>query len=184
MNPIIELLQTRVSCSKLMAPGPNRDELEQILSCGLRGPDHGRLKPWRFSIVQGSAREKLGEIFAQAALARGDCAQAKVDKCRNMPLRAPVVLVAVCEPKLNSKIPLADQVLAVGAAVQNMQIAISALGFSSIWRTGDMVQAKEVKEAFRVSSDGSIVAFLYIGTVQDYPKLPLVNLEPFVTDWI
>jgi len=167
-----------------MAPGPNRDELEQILSCGLRGPDHGRLKPWRFSIVRDSAREKLGGVFAQAALARGDCSQAKVDKCRNMPLRAPVLLVAVCEPQLNSKIPLADQVLAVGAAVQNMQIAISALGYSSIWRTGDMVPAKEVREAFKVSDDGSIVAFLYIGTAQDSPKLPLVDLQPFVSDWI
>jgi len=167
-----------------MAPGPNNEELKQILSCGLRGPDHGRLKPWRFLIVQGSARDKLGEVFAQAVLARGDCSQAKVDKSRNMPLRAPMLLVAVCEPQLNSKIPLDDQLLAVGAAVQNMQIAISSLGYSSIWRTGDMVRAKEVRESFKVSSDGSIVAFLYIGTAQDSPKTPAVELEPFVSDWI
>ncbi len=95
-----------------------------------------------------------------------------------------MLLVAVCEPQLNSKIPLDDQVLAVGAAVQNMQIAISSLGYSSIWRTGDMVRAKEVRESFKVSSDGSIVAFLYIGTAQDSPNTPAVELEPFVSDWI
>ena len=184
LNSTIELLQTRASCAKLTGPAPNADELAQILRCGLRGPDHGRLKPWRFSVVQGAARHKLGEVFAQAAEAAGDCAQAKVDKCRNMPLRAPLMLVAVCEPQLNSKIPLIDQVLAVGAAVQNMQIAISALGYASIWRTGDMVQAKEVRAAFDVSAAGSIVAFLYIGTPQIPARVAPVELEPFVKDWI
>ena len=167
-----------------MAPGPSGEELEQILGCGLRGPDHGRLKPWRFSVIQGVARDKLGEVFAQVALARGDCSEAKVEKCRNMPLRAPLMLVAVCEPQLNSKITLIDQVLAVGAAVQNMQIAISSLGYSSIWRTGDMVQANEVRQAFEVSGDGSIVAFLYICTAQGSAKIPSVGLESFVKNWI
>ncbi len=166
-----------------MAPGPSVEELEQILNCGLRGPDHGRLKPWRFFVIQDSARDKLGEIFVQAALARGNCSADKVEKCRNMPLRAPLMLVAVCEPQLNSKIPLIDQELAVGAAVQNMQIAISSLGYGSIWRTGDMVQAKEVRSAFEVNGDGSIVAFLYVGTAQNTPKIPQIESGAFVENW-
>ncbi len=184
MNTIIELLQTRVSCGKLATPAPNDAELERILYCGLRAPDHGLLKPWRFHVVQDLARNKLGEIFASVASTQQDCPQSKLDKCLAMPLRAPLIVVVTCEPQLNTKIPLSDQLLAVGAAVQNMQVAISSLGYSSIWRTGDMAHAPVVKRAFNVGEQGSIVAFLYIGTAKVALKTPQIALQPYVTNWI
>jgi nitroreductase len=184
LNTTIELLQTRVSCGKLAAPAPNELELEQILRCGLRAPDHGRLKPWRFHVVQDLARNKLGEVFASVARAQQECAQSKIDKCLNMSMRAPLIIVVVCEPQLDTKIPVSDQQLAVGAAVQNMQVAISALGYSSIWRTGDMAHAPIVKQAFNVSEHGSIAALLYIGTPQVELKIPDIDLQPYVKNWI
>ncbi len=184
LNTTIELLQTRVSCGKLAAPAPNEAELAQILRCGLRGPDHGRLKPWRFHVVQDLARNKLGEVFAKVASAQPECPQSKIDKCLAMPLRAPLMVVVVCEPQLDTKIPASEQLLAVGAAVQNMQVAISALGYSSIWRTGEMAYTSQIKQAFDVSESGSIVAFLYIGTAQVVLKTPEITLQPYVKNWI
>ena len=63
MNTIIDLIKQRVSCPKLAGNAPSEQELHEILACALRAPDHGRLKPWHFHIVQGDARNKLGYVF-------------------------------------------------------------------------------------------------------------------------
>ena len=66
-NPTIELLLTRRSLvvSKMTEPGPNADELETILRCATRVPDHGKLSPWRIQVVQGDARHDLGRIWGE-----------------------------------------------------------------------------------------------------------------------
>ena len=182
MNTVIELLQNRVSCPKLMAPAPKQDELQQILACAARAPDHARLKPWFYHMVQGNALVKLGETFV-SALGEQDIAKDKLEKTRNMPLRAPLVIVAVCEPQENAKVPVMEQILAVGAGIQNMQIAISSLGYGSIWRTGDMAHSDLVKQAFGVSEQGEIVGFLYVGTPEKIPTKPFINIDSCVKYW-
>lgn len=181
MNTVIELLQNRVSCPKLVAPAPNQDELEQILACALRAPDHARLKPWVYHIIQGEGLVKLGHIFVDAL--DNDVAEDKLEKTRNMPMRAPLMIVAVCEPQENAKVPALDQILAVGAGIQNMQIAISSLGYGSIWRTGEMAYSSTVKDAFNVSEQGEIVGFLYVGTPEKIPNKPSTSLNDCVKYW-
>ncbi len=183
MNSIIDLIKNRVSCPRLTEPAPSEAEMVEVYSCAMRAPDHARLKPWKYHVVQGTARETLGEVFAQVAKANGDCSDAKIDKCRNMPLRSPLMVVAVCEPQTNNKVPELEQLLSVGAGVQNMQLAISALGYGSVWRTGEMAEAPLVKEAFNVSEKGRIVAFLYVGTPEKTPNKPEVAIDDYVNHW-
>ena len=64
----IELLLTRQSDSKLTEPGPSPEQLDIIKQAALRVPDHGCIAPWQFIIVQGAAREKLGEIYLADAM--------------------------------------------------------------------------------------------------------------------
>ena len=183
LNPVIELLQNRVSCPKLTQPAPSEGELTEIFNCAMRAPDHARLRPWRYHVVQGQAREALGEVFAQVARESGECSEAKIEKCKNMPLRSPLMVVAVCEVQANNKVPEIEQLLAVGAGVQNMQIAISSLGYGSVWRTGEMAEAPLVKEAFNISDKGHIVAFLYIGTPEKSPNKPELDMAQYVSHW-
>lgn len=183
LNPVIDLLKNRVSCPKLTQPAPSEGELAEVFSCAMRAPDHARLRPWRYHVVQGAALQKLGEVFADVAKASGECSEAKIEKCRNMPLRSPLMVVAVCEPQANNKVPEIEQLLAVGAGVQNMQIAISSLGYGSVWRTGEMAEAPLVKEAFNISEKGHIVAFLYIGTPEKLPNKPELDVSEYVSLW-
>lgn len=183
MNPVIELLQSRVSCPKLMAPAPSQKEIDQIMACAMRAPDHARLKPWRYYLVSGESRAVLGDVFAQVAQKDINASADKIEKCRNMPMRAPMLIVAVCNPQANPKVPSLEQFLAVGAGVQNIQLAINSLGYSSVWRTGDMVHAPEVKKAFDVSEEGEIIAFLYVGTAQKIPAKPMIDTSEFVQNW-
>ena len=182
MNTVIELLQNRVSCPKLVAPAPNRDELQQILACAVRAPDHARLKPWYYHVIQGKALNELGELFA-STIDANNVAQDKLEKTRQMPQRAPLMIVAVCEPQENAKVPAMEQILAVGASIQNMQVAISSLGYGSIWRTGDMAHAKAVKQHFGLSDQGEIVGFIYVGTPDKLPSKPNSSINEYVKYW-
>lgn len=173
-NPVIQTIQDRASSPKLTSPGPTTEQLEEILACAQRAPDHARLKPWNLWLIEGQDRNKLGQVFAEAILdTNPDAPDVKLDKCRSMPLRSPLMIVATCQPTPTPKVPDHEQVLAVGAAIQNMQIAISSLGLGSIWRTGEMSEHPHVKKAFGLDDNGVIVGFLYIGT----PEKPTVKQE-------
>jgi nitroreductase len=59
-------LQTRTATPRLVEPAPAPAELEQILKAALRAPDHGMLRPWRFLVVTGEGRNRLGQLFADS----------------------------------------------------------------------------------------------------------------------
>src|SRR5699024_12167295 len=110
--------------------------LEQLLIAAVRAPDHGILRPWRFLILTGKQREQSADIFV-AALRKDNptlSTEAAADMAKK-PLRAPMIIVAVAELEEHHKIPLVDQILATGAAVQNMLIGALAYGIGGTLRT-------------------------------------------------
>ena len=158
-------IETRRSISKLISPAPSDDETTKILHAAQLAPDHGRLKPWHFLLIRGAAREALGELYLEAALAdQPDLAENRKNKIRNMPLRAPLIIVVVAKPVEGHKVPENEQIIATGAAVQNMLLAIQALNYNAIWRTGDLAYNKHVKAGLALAEKDVIVASLYVGT--------------------
>ena len=94
MNATLDLLRTRRSVAPhlLSEPGPNPEELEALLTIATRVPDHGRLTPWRFLVIEGEARARIGEVIAAAFLADQPQADAtRVEQERNRLARAPTV---------------------------------------------------------------------------------------------
>jgi nitroreductase len=124
------------------------------------------MRPWRFIVLAGRERQRLGEIFARALLERRpDATAEELEKARNRPLRAPMVIVAVAEVEANHpKIPAIDQIMSTAAAVQNMMIAAHETGLGAMWRTGSWALDPRVKEGLGFSEKDEIVAFLYLGT--------------------
>lgn len=175
---------SRASCPKLGEPAPDESQLAVMLQCALRAPDHARLHPWRYLSIRDNARSALGELFAAEQLALSpDIASDKVEKCRQMLLRAPLVMVAVCSPVESPKVPLTEQILSAGAGVQHLQLAASALGFHSIWRTGDMVNSAAVREALGLGAKEIIVGFIYVGTALDIPAVSHLPVTDFYRPW-
>ena len=178
-------IQSRRSISKLIDPAPSNDELKQILQAAQLAPDHGRLKPWHFLLIRGEAREALGELYLQAALVeQSDLAENRKDKLRLMPLRAPLIIVVVAKPVEGHKVPETEQIVATGAGVQNMLLAIEALNYSAMWRTGDMAYNKQVKAGLGLDENDVIVANLYVGTAGcSVKERAEINFEEFVQEW-
>lgn len=158
-------LTHRVSVPRLTEPGPRADQLQHLLRAALRAPDHGLLRPWRFIVLDGALRERLGDIMERHLLReQPDADAATRDKARNKALRAPTVIIAVAEITVGHKVPAWEQVLAVGAAVQNMMIAAHALGVGAMWRTGAIANDATAKRELGFSDKDQVVAFLYLGT--------------------
>lgn len=161
----ISALHGRVSIATLGQPGPTEEQLDIMLRAAVRAPDHGVLRPWRFIVLQGSERDTLGEIFVEACRRSGAAGDTEtIEKMRRAPLRAPMVLVVIAETDPDNRIPVTDQLLAAGAAAQNILLAAHALGLGAMWRTGDMARNPLVKERLGFAEKDEIVGFIYLGT--------------------
>lgn len=181
----LKALLTRRSAPLLTDPAPDNETLGTMLRAGMRAADHGRLQPWRFIVLRGTARERLGDVMVEAMRRHEpDAPPGLLKREREKPLRAPLILVVAAEILENHKIPVIEQVLAAGAAAQNVLLAAYALGFGAMWRTGAPAYDDHVKAALGLKSADAIVGFLYIGTPAG-PLPPTVVPDPtdFVRQW-
>lgn len=161
---LLQAILTRTSALKLGEPAPSRAHIERIIEAGTRAPDHGRLRPWRFIVLEGAARTKLGDAMAAMLLAKvPDIGADQLNGERAKALRAPTI-IAVAAKIMRGKIPEIEQVLAAGAAAQNMFLAAQALGYGVMWKTGGAAYDKNVKALLGLAPEDHIVAFLYVGT--------------------
>ncbi|MBN0989647.1 nitroreductase [Amphritea pacifica] len=180
----IDNLLNRVSIPRLEGPAPSADQLDILFRAALRAPDHGALRPWRFLTIQGDALYKLGQLYVQAALQdEPGLAAEKRTKLENMPLRAPLLIVAIAALQEHFKVPGSEQLIAAGCAVQNMLLAAHAQGLGAMWRTGDMAYNATVKKGLGLSEHEQIIGFIYLGAPAKGKPVPQLEVNDFVTEW-
>lgn len=179
----LELLLTRHSQPKLIAPAPTGEALDNILKAAVKAPDHAGLKPWRFIVCEGEGLSKLGNIFEQAAIS-SEMSEKDIARACSLPKRAPMVIVAICEYKPHEKVPRVEQIASTACAVQSMQMAAMVQGFQGMWRTGSYATNNKVKEALSLKDEDEILGFLYLGTPQfACPARPEADFSSHVSYW-
>lgn len=162
---LLEGIQSRTSPLKLTAPAPSAAQLEQIVRAGTRAPDHGRLRPWRFTVFEGDAREQLGDAMANCLRSRvPNSTPEHLAAERGKAMRAPLVIVVGAKIS-KGKIPEIEQVCAVSAAIQNMLLAAHGLGFGAMWKTGAAAYDPQVKALCGLAPEDHIVGIVYLGSV-------------------
>jgi nitroreductase len=186
----LEAIFARRSVGRLLPPGPDDGDLDAILRAGAAAPDHLSLRPLRLVVLRGEAKDDFGSVLAAAYQARcgregSEIVPAKLEKERTKLGRAPVVVVVAAVDTTEGRIPFVEQQLAAGAAAQNILIAATALGYGSMWRTGDPAYDTEVKAALGLGEGDSVVGFVYLGQVaperRAEPHDP--QLDGVVTTW-
>ena len=173
----IDALLTRRSARALTEPAPDAGALELIFAAAARAPDHGRLRPWRFILVRGPARERFGALLAeQLRRTHPQIGEESLQRERLKAFRAPLIIVvaAHCDPAV--KIPVIEQTLSAAAAAHAMMLAAFALGFNAMWKTGAAAYDATVKEALGLAPADAIVGFLYFGT-ESGERAPAVSSE-------
>ena len=160
----LDSLVTRQSAKTYGASAPSKEHLAQVLQAAVRAPDHGRLRPWRFMLIEGDQRRKFGDLLAASALRRvPGLSEGDLQRERDKALRAPLIIVTACRVVPGTKVPAIEQLMAAGAATQNILLALHALGYVAAWKTGEAAYDAEVKQALGFASDDHIVGFVYTG---------------------
>lgn len=167
-NPTLELLLKRRSAKAalLTAPGPTPAELETILTCAARVPDHKKLVPWRFIVFEGDARARFGEVLAQTVAAEEKDAPSPVrlEAERGRLMRAPTVVCVISRVVPNPGAPEIEQLLSCGAAAFNLCLAANALGYGTCWITEWYSFSETISKALGLAANERIAGFVYIGT--------------------
>lgn len=181
----LELLLSRDSALRLEEPGPDEAALDTIFRSALRAPDHGRLRPWRFVVIPREQRERFGEVLAESLRLRSpDAPPEALARERQKALRAPLIIVVAARMKPSDKIPEVEQIISAGAAAQNIMLAVHALGYGAMWRTGAPAYDPRVKRALGLEPADAIIGFLYIGTrAGGSSPLPRPSPEELVAVW-
>jgi nitroreductase len=182
----LSLLATRRSGKPrdLVAPGPDEDQLRQILGIAARTPDHGKLAPWRFVVVPAERRDAFASLLHEAYLAeRPEAKRIEREAVEQFARQAPCVVVALSSPSPESHIPLWEQELSAGAACMNLLHAATAMGFAGGWLTGWAAYSDKVRDAFGAAPE-RIAGFLFLGTPGKPPEeRPRPELDRIVQFW-
>ncbi len=162
----LSLLATRRSGRPrdMVAPGPDAAQLDAMLAVAMRTPDHGKLAPWRFVIVDADQRDRLAEVIVTAYRAeRPQAARLEIEAMESFARQAPTLVVVLSSPRPESHIPLWEQELSAGAACMNLLHAAHAMGFVGGWLTGWAAYSDAVRDAFG-SAPERVAGFVFIGT--------------------
>ena len=162
---LLEAITTRASAARLIPPGPSRSELERILLAASKAPDHGRLRPWRLIVLEGELRERFAQAAAEAKRTRVPTLTDEQVRAQRMKLLAsPTLLVVACAVTKPHKIPEIEQVIATGAATENLFLAAHSLGFGVMWKTGAAAYDGKVKSVLGLAPEDHIVGIMHLGT--------------------
>jgi nitroreductase len=170
---LFEAIYTRQTQGKVKPDPLPREIIEKLLGAAVQAPNHYKVRPWRFVVLTGEGRKRLGEVMAASQADRKpDLPPEAFDKTRALPLRAPLIIAAGVDKPTEEKVLEVENICAVAAACQNILLAAHALGLGAIWRTGEWARDPKVKEFLGFAPDQHIVGFLYIGYPEFSPEPP------------
>ena len=180
MKNIIKFLQNRrsITAKNMICNQVNEDDLDDILSCGVRVPDHGALNPWELIVIKGDAKLRIGnDILAKEYHLNNP--EASVDDInfeRSRLCRASVVIAVLFKPVSHPKIPFWEMQLSSGAVCSNLLIAAQSLGYAAQWLTEWYAYNNSmIKELGGNPDTDKIAGFIYIG---DKDKTPIERRRP------
>ena len=146
------------------SPGPQAAELDALLELAAHVPDHGKLGPWRFVVMEGEGRARAGEALASVG---ADAQSAEI--ARQTFLRGPVCVMVVSTAAPHAKIPEWEQQLSAGAACFALMLAAHAMGYGGCWLTGWPVYDGRARAALGLAEHERIAGFVHLGTPTETP---------------
>lgn len=184
----LNLLKTRRSSRPrdLVEPGPDAEQLRQIIEIAARTPDHGKLAPWRFIHVRKEDRDAFRTML-EAAYRAGrneEPARLEIEAVQRFAHQAPELVIVLSSPVEGTKIPNWEQELSCGAACMNLLHAAHAMGFAGGWVTGWATYSPQVLAALGARESERIAGFIFLGTSgAELEERPRPVLDHVLSEW-
>jgi nitroreductase len=160
----IEAINTRQSIAEFKPDPLPHDLIEKMLLAAVQAPNHHKVRPWRFIVLTGAGRERMGEVLARSFSEKFPQVPASaLDKERARPLRAPLIIAVGVDEPSGQKVDEVENICAAAAAVENLLLAARSLGLAAKWRTGDDARNRHLKEFLGLAPDQHLIALIYIG---------------------
>lgn len=148
-------------------PGPGSAEIDTLIRIGARVPDHGKIGPWRFVVMEGDARVRAGDAIAAVIAEDEGVDEMRLGKARTLFTRAPAVVMVVSTAAPHPKIPEWEQLLSSGAVCFSMLVAAHALGYAGCWLTEWPTYDARARAALGLAEHERITGFIYLGTARE-----------------
>jgi nitroreductase len=177
---LVEAMLTRRSISKLAEPGPTEAELDALLHAATTVPDHGGLRPWRFVVVRGEGRARVGDALAAAAAEAGSGDGSVRDKA----FAAPALIAVVAAPKLDSKIPEWEQTTSASTTGYAIALAAHGLGLGASWCSTEHMDGSTLRALLGMAPSDRLLGWVNLGRpVEDAPptRRDAPDLDQLVT---
>ena len=168
-----QLIALRRSVSKrsLLAPGPDKSALDELLTVATRVPDHRRLSPWRFLVFEGDAREAFNQRAVDIQKREDpDASATMLADTAGYFTRAPVVVAVISSPDPTHKTPVWEQELSCGALCQNLLLAANASGWAGCWLSEWIAFSPGINALLDLTEHERIAGYIYLGTAKDKPQ--------------
>lgn len=156
------------SLRRLLAPGPDEASLQRICEAAGHAPDHAKQRSWRLVLIPAHKRHALGDAFVDALVQREPAADEAARKAAHAKaFHAPCLLVAVLrEEPAPAEVPVAERLVALGCAVQNMLTAAQALGIASGLASGAALAAPGMRRLLGLEEGEQAVCFVGFGSAE------------------
>lgn len=182
-NEVLRFLARRRSASAmtLTAPGPNDQDLSDLLRLAARVPDHGKLAPWRFVILRGEAKDAFAVQISALADSQANPVKATAALRK---LTRPPVCVAVISRYIPGEIPEWEQRQSASAVCQQMLLAAAAMGWGANWITDWYAYDPRALQILGVAEGEQVAGYLYLGTATEAPQeRQRPDMAPIVSEW-
>ncbi|MCK7614537.1 nitroreductase family protein [Roseibium sediminicola] len=170
----------------MAAPGPDPDQIRDLLTIATRVPDHGKLAPWRFVLYRAAEDgERIGAwLAARYETLHGPLEGDARDKELTRFTRAPLVIGVISQAADHPKIPVWEQQLSAGAVCMNLVTAAAAAGFASQWLSEWFAFDDEAARYLGARPGERFAGFVHIGTATQPPvERPRPTLDDLISNW-
>lgn len=174
----LALLATRRSAkvAHLIEPGPNSEEIDALIALAARVPDHGKIGPWRFVVMEGEARARAGADIARVIAEDARVDETRLANARGLFLRAPVCVMVVSTASPHPKVPEWEQLLSSAAACFSLLLSAHALGYAGCWLTEWPTYDARGRTALGLAEHERISGFIYLGSARE-PSIERVRAD-------
>lgn len=190
-SKLLEFLNTRRSTHTphITAPGPTPEELKNILTIGLRAPDHGKMEPWRLVVIEGKAKKNLAEKLATSfELEKHTLTAKQQEKLHQIITKTivdvPVIIYVINSIEKQSHIPENEQRLSAGAVCMNILWAVNAYGYAANWISGWLAYGEQSKKTIGIKENEEVAGVIFIGSTNEpYEDRKRPDLKEKVLFW-